>query len=134
MAKRSKYVGITGIASDTRRRPQRVADVIRTEVALLLLGKIKDPRLTHISITQVSVTNDLRTARIFYSVLGDQSDEDIQKGLASAKGFIRSHLAHQLNLRYMPELQFKRDLTFEQQDRIEKLLQEIEGEHGDKSS
>ena len=134
MAKRSKYVGITGIASDTRRRPQRVADVIRTEVALLLLGKIKDPRLTHISITQVPVTNDLRTARIFYSVLGDQSDEDIQKGLASAKGFIRSHLAHQLNLRYMPELQFKRDLTFEQQDRIEKLLQEIEGEHGDKSS
>ena len=134
MVKKSKYAGLAGIDSDIRRRPQRVADVIRSEVALLLLGKIKDPRLSNVNITQVTVTNDLRAARIFHSVYGDQGTEDIEKGLASAKGFIRSHLARQLNLRYVPDLQFKKDQSLEQQDTIEKLLQEIEKEHGNPSS
>ena len=115
-----------GRESTGSRRPKRVADMIRGEIALLLLRKIKDPRLLNVSIVTVEVTKDLRRALVFYSVLGD--DQEINKaaeGLERAKGFIRSHLARELGLRVTPELVFRHDLSMARQEEMERLLKEL---------
>jgi ribosome-binding factor A len=115
-----------GREDTSSKRPKRVADMIKNEIALLLLRKVKDPRLTSVSIVDAEVTRDLRRATIYYSVLGD--DKQVKKaadGLDRAKGFIRSHLARELGLRVTPELVFKRDLSMEHQEKMERLLKEI---------
>jgi ribosome-binding factor A len=108
------------------KRPKRVADLIKNEIALLLLHKVKDPRLLNVAIVSAEVTRDLRKATIYYSVLGDE--EKLQKaaaGLARAKGFMRSHLARELGMRATPELVFKHDLSMVHQQRMEELFKEI---------
>jgi len=108
------------------KRPKRVADIIKNEIALLLLRKVKDPRLTNVSIVTAEVTRDLRKAIVYYSVLGD--DRQVRKaaeGLDRAKGFIRSHLARELGMRATPELIFKHDLSMVHQEKMERLLKEI---------
>lgn len=132
VARKSKYV-VPGAEATPRRRPFKVADQIRKEIAMLLLGKLKDPRLLYVNVTSVAVTNDLRSARVFYSVLGDHDPAEIAKGLTSAKGFIRSHLAKELQLRYIPDLEFKQDLTLQKMDEMEQLFREIKKGH-DQSS
>jgi ribosome-binding factor A len=108
------------------KRPKRVADMIKNEIALLLLHKVTDPRLVNVSIVSAEVTKDLRKAIVYYSVLGD--DKQVKKaaeGLDRAKGFIRSHLARELGMRVTPELVFKHDLSMAHQEEIERLLKEI---------
>jgi len=110
----------------SHKRPKRVADLIKNEIALLLLHKVKDPRLLNVAIVSAEVTRDLRKAIIYYSVLGDE--EKIKKaadGLARAKGFMRSHLAKELGMRATPELVFKLDLSMVHQQRMEELFKEI---------
>lgn len=123
--------GLPGILGPApKRRPIRVADAIKGEVAMLLLQKVKDPRLEGITITRVEVTDDLSSARIFYSVLRQETAANAAKGLASAKGFIRSTLARVLELRAVPDLIFTPDRTAAEQQRLEQLLQEIRNEDG----
>ena len=108
------------------KRPKRVADMIKNEIALLLLRKVKDPRLTSVTIVTAEVTKDLRRAVVYYSVLGD--DNQVKKaaeGLERAKGFIRSHLARELGMRVTPVLVFKHDLSMARQEEMERLLKEI---------
>lgn len=115
-----------GREAEGSKRPKRVADMIKNEIALLLLRKVKDPRVTNVSVVNAEMTKDLRRAIVYYSVLGD--DEQVAKaaeGLERAKGFIRSHLARELGLRATPELVFKRDLSMEHQEKMERLLKEI---------
>jgi ribosome-binding factor A len=108
------------------KRPKRVADMIKNEIALLLLRKVKDPRLKNVSITSAEVTADLRRAVVFYSVLGDEHQaKKAAAGLASARGFIRGHLAREMGLRVTPELVFKRDLSMVRQQEMERLLNEL---------
>jgi ribosome-binding factor A len=108
------------------KRPKRVADMIKNEIALLLLRKVKDPRLTSVSIVDAEVTKDLRRAIVYYSVLGDDSQvKKAAEGLDRAKGFIRSHLARELGMRVTPELVFKQDRSMEHQEKMERLLKEI---------
>jgi len=100
--------------------------MIRNEIGLLLLRKIKDPRLINVSIVAVEVTKDLRRAVVYYSVLGDDKQvEKAAEGLDRAKGFIRSHLARELGLRATPELVFKHDLSMARQEEMERLLKEL---------
>lgn len=109
-----------------QKRPKRVADMIKNEIAMLLLRKIKDPRLEHVVIVAAEVTRDLRKAIIHYSVLGDeQKIKGAADGLASAKGFIRSHLARELGMRATPDLVFKLDRSMVYQEEMERLLKEI---------
>ena len=115
-----------GRETDSYKRPKRVADLIKNEIAMLLLQKVKDPSLVNVAIVSAEVTRDLRKAIIYYSVLGDE--EKIKKaavGLARAKGFMRSHLAKELGMRATPELIFKLDLSMVHQQRMEELFKEI---------
>jgi len=108
------------------KRPKRVADMIKNEIALLLLRKVKDPRLAHVTVVSAEVTKDLRRAVVYYSVLGDDRETlEAAEGLDRAKGFIRSHLARELGLRVTPELVFKHDLSMTYQEEMERLLKEI---------
>lgn len=106
------------------RRPARVAEAIQEEIATLLLREIKDPRVTLAAITSVTVSPDLRQARVMFSCAREMA-EKVAEGLTSSKGFIRSHLARQLGLRYVPELDFRYDQSVEHQLEMEKLLKEI---------
>ena len=128
-AKIKSKIILPGIGKGPKKRPARVADAIRTEIGQLLLQKINDPHLQHVTIAKVVVTDDLRHARIFYSIFGDESATQVAAGLARAKGFIRSHLAKELQMRYVPDLEFKQDLTFSRQEELEQLFKEIEEEN-----
>lgn len=110
------------------RRPDRIADEIRQEVAALLLAKVQDPRVAKVTILRATVTPDLRQARLFYSVFDEEAAADAAKGLASAKGFIRRSLGRNLALRVVPELIFQRDRSLAEQEKLERIFQEINTE------
>ena len=111
------------------KRADRVADLIKMEISDLLLKQVRDPRIGFVTITGVKVTDDLRTARIFFVELGkDQCSEEVQAGLGKAAGFLRRELGRRLQLRSVPELLFSYDPSFAYGNRIERLLSEIHQE------
>jgi ribosome-binding factor A len=104
-------------------RVERVADAIREVIAELLLREIKDPRIGMITLTGVKLTADLRHARVFFSMIGDEGARARSlAGLRSASGFIRSQLGRRLNLRVSPDVVFEFDPSFEQAERVTQLL------------
>lgn len=133
--KKTKEIALPiGLGQRPKRRPARVADMIREELALLLLNGIKDPRLLNVTVTRVSMTSDLKQAVIYYSVLGGAREQrDAEIGWTRAKGFIRSRLASKLQLRYAPEPVFKRDMDVEKHAEIERLLAKIKEEDNEPS-
>ena len=117
-----------GFESGGSKRPARVADAIRRELSVFFLSGIKDPRLVGLVVTEAEVTRDLRRATVYYACDDRQADE-IVRGLTSAHGFLRSHLAGTLGLRYVPELIFKRDLSAQRMAEIDRLLKEDGDQH-----
>jgi ribosome-binding factor A len=114
------------------KRSVRVAEAIRNELSVLLVTKVRDPKLADVTFSRVQLADDLQYAKIFFSVLGDKKKQVAAEGaLQRAKGFMRSHLAKVLNMRYTPELHFVYDHQIEKVSEIEKLLQEIAKEKGD---
>jgi ribosome-binding factor A len=111
------------------KRADRVADLIKMEISDLLLKQVRDPRIGSVTITGVKVTDDLRTARVFFVELGkDQCSEEVQAGLGKAVGFLRRELGRRVQLRCVPELLFAYDSSFAYGDRIERLISEIHRE------
>ncbi|GMV11195.1 MAG TPA: 30S ribosome-binding factor RbfA [Gemmatimonadaceae bacterium] len=109
------------------RRPDRVAEAIREEVAMFLAEGVKDPRVTGlVTVTGVDVSRDLRHARIFVSIMGtDEEKAATQEGLRSLAGHLRSRVARSLRLRVAPELEFHLDTSIARAARIESLLAQI---------
>ena len=91
-----------------------------------IIGEVKDPRIGRalVSVTRAECAADLKTARVYYSSVGGD-DEEVSQGLVNAQGFIRSALAHRLDLRVTPELHFVRDGSIERGGRISRLLHEL---------
>lgn len=116
----------------TRPRPGRVQEALRQEVSKILQEEIKDPRLGFLTITKVELTDDLRYARIYFSVLGEDKDKRLAlKGLTSAKGYIRGLLSDRINLRFMPDIEFKIDQSLEHTKEIYDILDKIKKERED---
>lgn len=91
-------------------RVEKVAERIHEIVASLITTRVKDPRVSMVTVTDVRVTGDLQNATIFYTVYGDEEQlAQAGAGLASAKGMIRSHVGKQLGLRLTPDLAFVPD-------------------------
>jgi ribosome-binding factor A len=113
-------------------RPARVGERIREELSLLLLRKVNDPGLVPVTVTEVSVTSDLRIAHVNYSALvAPEERPAVVKALRRSSGFLRRELGHLLGLRYAPELQFHYDDSFDRGARIDAILREIpEGKEG----
>lgn len=108
-------------------RSDRVAAAIREEVANFLAEGVKDPRVTAlVTVTGVEMTRDLRHAKVFVSIMGEDSQRaSTIEGLASVQGFLRSRLARSLSLRVAPEIQFVMDESVARAARIETLLNQI---------
>jgi ribosome-binding factor A len=110
----------------TFKRADRVADLIKAELSDILLKQIRDPRIGLLTITDVKMSDDLRSAKIYVVQMGkDKLDAELQAGLEKAKGFLKRELGKRLNLRYMPDVFFFYDKSFEYGSRIDRLLMEI---------
>ena len=112
-----------------QKRSSRVAEAIRTELSTLLVSKVGDPRLHGASISRVDVTDDLSLAKIYFTVFGDKKEiREAEKGFQRATGFMRSHIAKILNLRFTPALQFHYDNVAEKVAELDEIFKEIEDE------
>ncbi|HEX5751938.1 MAG TPA: 30S ribosome-binding factor RbfA [Archangium sp.] len=116
----------------TSNRPERVGQEIQAALGRMLTrGELKDPRIGFITITGVKVSPDLKTARVYYSMMGsEQERKETQKGLEAAKGYIRREITEAVNLRVSPEVFFTFDESLERGDRIERLLREVKDKEG----
>ena len=112
------------------RRVERINGVLRQEISQLLSRQIKDPRLNAVvTITQVETASDLRTARVFLSVLGDQETrKKALEGIQSAATFLRRELRDRISLRYTPFLTFVMDDSLENADHLLRLMDRIQEE------
>jgi ribosome-binding factor A len=107
-------------------RVQKVAEAIHKEISSLLIKGLKDPRIGFVTITSVDVTPDLRQAKIYYTLLAStESRSQTQAGLDSSSSYIRQQLGRLLRLRFVPEIHFEYDASFDYGQRIEKLLSEV---------
>jgi ribosome-binding factor A len=105
------------------RRPDRMADLLRQEISMLLERDVKDPRIGFATLTSVVLTPDLRTARVYVSILGDEKQKSqSMEGLTAAASFLRHELARRLNLRYTPALEFLLDRSEELNQRLDELI------------
>ena len=114
-------------------RVNRVGEQMKKELGDIISRKIKDPRIGFVTVTDVQVTGDLQQAKVYISVLGDEEQrENTLKGLAKAKGFIRTEIGQRIRLRKTPELIFEFDETMAYGNRINTLIHELQREeHAD---
>ena len=107
-------------------RARRLGEQIQRELGDLLRRDVKDERIGNVTITAVSVTGDLRTARVYYLVFGkDGADPKVQRGLESAAGFLRNALSRALMIRYTPTLSFELDTSIEHGVRLTQLIDSV---------
>lgn len=107
-------------------RSDRVGDLLVELISELLNREIRDPRVRGVTITAAKVTKDLRLARVYFNLLGGGENRDnVLAGLRSAGGFIRSRVGKNLNLRFVPAIEFFYDETEDQAQRIDELLKRV---------
>lgn len=109
-------------------RGRRVESFIQREIADLIVKEVKDPRITYLSttVTHVKISNDLRIATVYVSIMGDDAKvEETMKGLDSARGFIQSKVGKVLRLRFTPEIKFKLDDSLKEGDKIIQELKKL---------
>ena len=107
-------------------RANRVGEQMKKELGDIIGRKIKDPRIGFVTVTDVEVTGDLQQAKVYISVLGDEEQrENTLKGLAKAKGFIRTEIGNRIRLRKTPEIIFEWDESIDYGNRIDTLLHQL---------
>lgn len=112
-------------------RALRIADQIQRELSDLLRHELKDPRVGAITITAVDVTRDYGHAKIYYTTLGNDEENDlVEQGLARASGFLRSQLSHSMKLRVVPQLHFVYDRSIEHSAKLSSLIDEAVSQEG----
>ncbi|UCG92431.1 MAG: 30S ribosome-binding factor RbfA [candidate division WOR-3 bacterium] len=104
-------------------REKRIASVLEREVSTIITQDMRDPRLGFITVTRVEVSPDLKTAIVYFSSLEKKSES--LEILNKARGFIRTTLARRVKLKFMPELQFKIDDSYEYGKKIDELFETI---------
>ncbi|HOG47367.1 MAG TPA: 30S ribosome-binding factor RbfA [Anaerolineae bacterium] len=108
------------------RRQRKVADLIQEEISDLIARKMRDPRVEGVTVTEVHVSPDLRYADIYVSKLDEeQAVKEAVTGLNAAAGYLKRELAPRLDLRFMPDLRFHLDRSWQQGARIDALLEQI---------
>jgi len=109
------------------RRTERLSKLIKQEISRLLEREVNDPRLSNpISVTEVSISPDLKYARVFVSILGNETNKtEMLAGFNAASGFLRKKLAAHLKLRCVPQLSFHYDNSIELGARLLKLIEQV---------
>lgn len=108
-------------------RTERVADILREEISQIVGYELEDPRITAVTVTEVRVSDNLRAARVYFTVAGDEDEHRLAlKALRHAAPFVRKRIGLSLNLPRIPEIYFVRDKVEEQGERVDQLLDQIE--------
>ncbi|MFM8440288.1 MAG: 30S ribosome-binding factor RbfA [Acidobacteriota bacterium] len=108
------------------RRPERFAESLREEIGEIVGYELSDPRLLTVTVTEVSVSEDLRDAKVYVTVDGSESEvRSALEALKKAAYFVRQQVAMNLDLRHAPQLHFIRDTVTERAARIEELLENV---------
>ena len=110
-------------------RVEKVQELMKQEVSDIIFNELKDPRIGFVTVTSVACTEDLREAKIYVSVMGDEKkSRDTLNGLNSSLGFVRSEIGKRIRLRFTPEISFALDTSLNYSDHIQRLLNEIHEE------
>lgn len=113
-------------AKKNTNRMERVNEEFKKEISSIIDKDLKNPNITGlISVTKVKTSSDLKSARVYISLLNCKSKKNTLQGLKNASGYIRTELARRVNLRYTPELIFELDESMEYGSKIENILKEI---------
>jgi ribosome-binding factor A len=112
--------------SMSSRRTAKVAEAVREEVSTTILFGLKDPRVKNVTVTRVEVSPDLRNAKVYVSVMGDEKMQKLTlRGLESARGFLQAKLAERVQIRYTPILHFELDQGIKRSIEASRLLREV---------
>jgi ribosome-binding factor A len=110
----------------SKKYERRVSELVRVHLSTLIETRMNDPRVAGVSVTDVEVTADTRTAKVFYSLIGDaEAKKQAARGLESAAGWLRRELGTHLRTRHTPELVFEYDPSLERGARMSELLDEL---------
>jgi len=117
------------------KRAVRVGDQIFKEISYLLLERVTDPRVKGVTITGVDLSKDLKRARVFFSIMGDQDQvKRAQTGLDSAKGYIKREMGFRMTLKYIPEIMFIYDPSLKSGSEMEKLFEKLKSDESRKDT
>lgn len=112
-------------------RATRVADLLKEEISEMLCKEVKDPHIGFITITDVEVSKDLKHAQIFYTILGDEKqEEESADALSRVSSFIKKQLGKRLRMRYIPEIIFKYDHSLAYGTKIDHILNSLKETQG----
>ena len=115
----------------SERNRGRIEETIRQMLAELLLRKVKDPRVTDVSILRVEASRDYSIAKIYFNLIGGSEPERVaeaEKGLASSRGFMRMHIKKHIRLRVIPVLIFIYDSSLDRAMHLEEIIDKIHSE------
>lgn len=108
-------------------RVDKLQALLKQEISEIIFHGLKDPRIGFVTVTQVECTGDLREAKVYVSVMGNDSDiNNTLKGLESSLGFIRREVGKKISIRFTPEINFVLDKSLDYSDHIHKLLLSID--------
>lgn len=113
------------------KRSERVSDLIREEVADIIMYRLKDPRIGFVTVTGVDLSVDLKLAKVYVSVLKEEERDLTLEILNSSKNFIRSALTKRLKMKFIPSITFRLDTSIDYGFKIDKLLKEIKEDDED---
>lgn len=112
-------------------RVEKVQEFIKQEISKIILTELKDPRIGFVTVTRVEATGDLRSAKVYISLMGsDEQKAETWAGLTKALGYIRSEVGKRIRMRFAPELSLHLDETLEYSARIQELILKIKQEEG----
>ena len=107
-------------------RVEKLQELMKQEISDIIFHELKDPRIGFVTVTSVACTEDLREAKIYVSVMGDEKKaRDTLNGLNSSLGFVRLEIGKRIRLRFTPEISFALDTSLSYSDHIQRLLNEI---------
>lgn len=104
---------------------ERISSDVQKELSSIMLLEAKDETLKHVTITGCEVTNDLSFATVYYTYMGEENLEDVQKNLEEASSYLRTVLANRVDLRHTPELRFVYDNSIEYGQNIERIINKL---------
>ncbi|MFP4465624.1 MAG: 30S ribosome-binding factor RbfA [Candidatus Goldiibacteriota bacterium] len=108
-------------------RKQKLESLLKRELSIIIMREVKDPRVSFVSVHEVSLTNDLKTAHVYISIMGSREEKQKTfKGLSKAAGFIKSVIGKNIRLKYIPDIKFAMDEKMEQKDNVLKILKNLE--------
>lgn len=113
------------------RRQERVAEVLKQVVSRIIIEELSDPRLGFTTVTMVKPSPDLRSARVFVSILGDETQQDLTlRALKNAAGFVQHGIADRVDLKFTPVLHFVNDESVKKSVRLSQVIREALEESG----